>query len=46
MDNLNEINHVIILAAGRSRRMEHLSKQNPKCQIGRASCRGRVLLIV
>lgn len=31
MDNLNEINHVIILAAGRSRRMEHLSKQNPKC---------------
>lgn len=31
MENLNEINEVIILAAGRSRRMEHLSKQAPKC---------------
>lgn len=29
--NLNEINQVIILAAGRSRRMEHLSKNKPKC---------------
>ena len=28
---LNEINQVIILAAGRSRRMESLSKSEPKC---------------
>jgi len=31
MKGLNEINQVIILAAGRSRRMENLSKQEPKC---------------
>ncbi len=31
MKSLNEINQVIILAAGRSRRMEDLSKQEPKC---------------
>ena len=31
MENMNEINQVIILAAGRSRRMEHLSKRVPKC---------------
>ncbi|MCM1233439.1 MAG: NTP transferase domain-containing protein [Ruminococcus flavefaciens] len=31
MEHLNEIKEVIILAAGRSRRMEHLSKKNPKC---------------
>lgn len=28
---MNEIKQVIILAAGRSRRMEHLSKNEPKC---------------
>jgi len=31
MSALNEIKQVIILAAGRSRRMEHLSKREPKC---------------
>lgn len=31
MVSLNEIKEVIILAAGRSRRMEQLSKKNPKC---------------
>ena len=31
MNNLNEISQVIILAAGRSRRMESLSKNEPKC---------------
>lgn len=31
MISLNEIKEVIILAAGRSRRMEQLSKKNPKC---------------
>jgi len=28
---MNEINEVILLAAGRSRRMEHLSNKEPKC---------------
>lgn len=28
---MNEVNQAIILAAGRSRRMEHLSKKLPKC---------------
>lgn len=28
---LNEVKQVVILAAGRSRRMEHLSKKLPKC---------------
>ena len=31
MEKLNEINQVVILAAGRSRRMENLSKKEPKC---------------
>lgn len=31
MEKLNEINQVVILAAGRSRRMESLSKNEPKC---------------
>ncbi|MFQ9924810.1 MAG: NTP transferase domain-containing protein [Beduini sp.] len=31
MNNLNEVKQVIILAAGRSRRMERLSKKEPKC---------------
>jgi len=31
MKSINEINQVVILAAGRSRRMEDLSKQEPKC---------------
>lgn len=31
MSNLNEIKEVIILAAGRSRRMEQLSRKEPKC---------------
>jgi choline kinase len=31
METLNEIKEVIILAAGRSRRMEQLSKRQPKC---------------
>jgi len=31
MDNLNEIKDVVILAAGRSRRMEQLSRKEPKC---------------
>lgn len=31
MDKLNEIKQVIILAAGRSRRMEELSNNDPKC---------------
>lgn len=31
MDALNEIKEVVILAAGRSRRMEQLSKREPKC---------------
>ena len=31
MDELNEIKEVIILAAGRSRRMEQLSRREPKC---------------
>ncbi len=31
MKKMNEIEQVIILAAGRSRRMEHLSKSKPKC---------------
>lgn len=31
MGNLNEIKEVIILAAGRSRRMEQLSQKDPKC---------------
>lgn len=31
MSQLNEIKQVVILAAGRSRRMERLSKKEPKC---------------
>ena len=31
MSNLNEVKEVIILAAGRSRRMEQLSRREPKC---------------
>ena len=31
MSKMNEIEQAIILAAGRSRRMEHLSKSKPKC---------------
>ena len=31
MENLNEIQQVVILAAGRSRRMEELSNNEPKC---------------
>lgn len=31
MEKMNEINQVIILAAGRSRRMESLSQNEPKC---------------
>ncbi len=31
MSKLNEIKEVIILAAGRSRRMEELSNSEPKC---------------
>lgn len=31
MNKLNEINQVVILAAGRSRRMERLSRKEPKC---------------
>jgi molybdopterin-guanine dinucleotide biosynthesis protein A len=28
---MNEIKEAIVLAAGRSRRMEHLSNREPKC---------------
>ena len=31
MSDLNEVRQVIILAAGRSRRMEKLSHREPKC---------------
>ncbi len=31
MSDLNEVRQAVILAAGRSRRMEKLSRREPKC---------------